>query len=494
MKTNRVVCFIILLFIAACSESAKDSGRNNLKNDTLTSVDDQNFNDDITEVDVDLPHIRKRGVLRAITIYSSTSFFLYRGKPMGYEYELVKRLADHLKLDLEIVVAKNLDHLFTRLYQGDGDIITYGLTITKERREKVAFTKPHHKTHQVLIQRKPENWRSMKLHEIDQQLIRDPLDLIGKKVYVRENSSYYERLENLSDEIGGDIDIVTVPGNTETEELIRQVAKGKIDYTIADENIAKINSTYYTNIDLETAVSFNQRVAWVVRKNSPQLLKAVNSWISGMKKETDYYVIYNKYFKNKKDYKRRVKSDFYSIKGNKISKYDTLIKKYARRIDWDWKLLASLIYQESKWDADITSWAGAVGLMQVMPLHADNCGANDLTKPPQNIECGVSYIETLQDIFKDIPDKTEKKKFVLASYNVGQNHVHDAQRLAKKHGKDPNVWTHETEEFILKLSKPEYYNDDVVKYGYCRGDEPYNYVKEILERYGYYEELLDVKQ
>lgn len=482
MLMYRLMFFIIGLCILIVScDSTVDRQKREDKTDQSSPAD---------EVSVDFQQIKKRGVLKAITIYSSTSFFIYRGKPMGYEYELIKRLADYFDLELKIVVAENMNKLFEMLYQGKGDIISYGITITKERLENVSFTTYHTKTHQVLVQRKPENWRQMKLHEIEDELIRDPLELIGEKVHVRENSSYYQRLLNLSDEIGGEIDIVTVPGSMETEELIKQVASGEIDYTISDENIARINKTYYSNLDIETAVSFNQRVAWAVRQSSPELLKAVNTWIGKMREETDYYVIYNKYFKNRKAYKKRLRSDFFSRKGGRISEYDPIIKIYADSIGWDWRLLASLIYQESKWDPETESWAGALGLMQIMPLHVKNCGIDDFIDPEQNIRCGSNYLKTLERYYTDIQDDEERLKFILASYNAGPNHVKDAQRLAEKYGSDPHVWTGSVDEFILKKADPDYYNDEVVKYGYCRGSKPFDYVKEILERYEYYTKFI----
>lgn len=474
------VSFILLLVSIIISCTGDSTSGTEKKEDTGESIN------------IDLDEIKQRGTLRAITVYSSTSYFIYRGKPMGYEFELLKRLADHLELDLEIIVAEDLDNLLKMLKQGKGDIISYGLTVTKQRKKQVAFTNYHTKTHQVLVQRKPKNWRSMKLHNIDKKLIRDPLELIGETVHIRANSPYYDRLMNLSDEIGGEIKVETVPGNTETEELIKMVAEGEILYTIADENIARINATYYSNLDVETAVSFNQRVAWAVRKNSTKLLSTVNGWISDMKQQTDYYVIYNKYFKNRKAYKRRARSEFFSRKGNRISEYDELIKNYSNTIGWDWRLLASLIYQESGWDAKTKSWAGAVGLMQVMPFHAEDCGATDLFVPEQNIMCGTHYLKFLKRQFNDIPDSTQRLKFILASYNVGQNHVKDARRLAEKYGKNPDIWTDNVDEFILKKSKPEYYNDDVVKYGYCRGTEPYNYVREILERFDHYQKFIEM--
>ncbi len=254
----------------------------------------------VDPVKKDLKQIKQDGKLVALTSYSSTSYFIYRGQVMGYEYELLKRLTDYMELELEIKVVDDMDQIFDMLLRGEGDIISYGMTVTRERRKRVQFTDYHTTTHQVLVQRKPENWRKMKLHEIEETLVNDPLGLIGKTLHVRKNSPYYKRLQNLMDEIGGEIEIVPVSGDLETEEIIRMVAEGEIDYTVADQNLAYINAAYYPILDVETAVSFNQRIAWAVRPNSPKLLKVVNDWIAQMKRSTDYYVIYNKYFKNRR--------------------------------------------------------------------------------------------------------------------------------------------------------------------------------------------------
>lgn len=442
------------------------------------------------EVSVDLDTIRERGTLRAITSYSQTSYLIYRGQPMGYEYELLERLADHLDLDLKIVVAEDLDEIITMLKQGKGDIIAHNLTITRDRKKQVAFTLPHTTTHQVLVQRKPENWRQMKRHEIDAMLIRNPIDLDGKTVHVRRGSSYYDRLINLEDEIGGDIDIVTVPGSTETEELIEMVADGEIEYTIADENIAAINKTYFTDLDIGTRISLPQRVAWAVRKSSPELLEAVDEWLGEMKETTEYYVIYNKYFKNRRAFRRRVKSAFTSHSGGRLSPYDDLIKQHAEQIGWDWRFLASMIYQESEFDSTAESWAGAVGLMQMMPAIARQFGVDNPIDPAQSLAAGTAYISYLQDLYPEIEDEAIRRKFVLGAYNAGENHIADARRLAGKYGADPNVWEDSVEKYLLLKSDPEYYNDEVVYYGYCRGEETKAYVDDILERYEHYQRLI----
>ena len=446
-------------------------------------------NREIEEVDIDLPEIKERDTLKAITYYGSTSYFLYRGRPMGYEYELVSRLAEDLGLNLEIVIADNLDKEIEMLKTGKGDMIIHGLTVTQERKDRITFTEPHTTTHQVLVQKKPDNWRQMKVHQIREEIVSDPVELIGKKVYVRKNSSYFARLQNLEEELGGDIDIVEMPGDMTTEDLIRKVAQGEIPYTVADYNLASINQTYYRDLDIDVRLSFSQRIAWAVRGSSPELLKEVNEWIGKMKQNVDYYVIYNKYFENHKSYRRRIKSDFFSLETGRISQYDDIIKVRADSIDWDWRLLSSMIYQESGFDPKTKSWAGARGLMQLMPATAREMGVTNLYSPESSVKAGTRYISYLKNQWKSIPDSSERVKFILASYNVGLNHVRDAQRLAEKNNEDPQDWR-VIREYLLKLSNPDFYNDPVVQYGYCRGEEPYYYVEEILERYEHYKKFV----
>jgi len=440
----------------------------------------------------DLPEIRARGKLVAIVGYGASNYFVYRGQPMGYEYELLQRLTDHLGIELDIVIASDMDELFDMLNSGEGDIIAHSLAVTKKRSEMVAFTKPHLMTSMVLVQRKPESWRKMKIHQIEKQLIRNQVDLIGKEVFIRQGSSYWARMEHLSEEIGGDIKLIAAPGNNSTDDLIKLVAKGEINYTIADENIAIINQAYYANIDIKTNVSFPQRIAWAIRKNSPQLLDSVNAWIESVKDSVDYHVIYNKYFKNRTAFRERVRSDFYSVSGGGISQWDSTIQANAKRLGWDWRLLSSQIFQESRFEPSAKSWAGAVGLMQLMPRTAKQFGAINLNDPIESISIGVNYLSWLDEYWsKEITDTVERKKFVLGSYNVGYNHIADARRLAEKYDRNPDKWENNVAHFLIKKSKSEFFNDDVVKFGYCRGEEPVNYVTEIFERFEHYLKLVE---
>jgi len=443
------------------------------------------------EVQVDLPQIRERDTLKAITTYSATSYFIYRGEPMGWEYELLTRLAEHLDLELQIVVARNLDSMLVMLRRGDGDIIAHGLTVTKERQEVMAFAEDHTTTHQVLVQRKPDNWRQMKKHEIERELIRVPAELIGKPVHVRKGSSYYTRLLALSNEIGGDIDIQIAPGNLVTEDLIAQVAAGEMEYTVADENIAAITRTYHQNLDITTAVSLPQRIAWGLRLSSPTLIDTVSAWISAMKGGADFNVIYNKYFENRRAFVRRLKSEFFSKTGNRISEYDSLIAAHAERLGWDWRLLASMIYQESGFDPTSESWAGAKGLMQLMDKTAKQYGIENRVDPEQSLQAGTDYLDYLYNYYwSEISDSLTRIKFAMASYNVGENHVRDARRLAEKYDSQPDRWEDGVAEFLLKKMQKEYYQDEVVQYGYCRGSEPVAYVDAIFYRYNHYRKVI----
>jgi len=438
----------------------------------------------------DLIEIKKEGILRVSTTYSGTSYFLYRGQPMGFEYELLERFAEYLDVELEIIIANDIDNLIPNLNKGKVDLIAHGLTITSDRKKEVSFSEYIYLSHQVLVQKKPDNWRKMKWSTLDQSLIHDPIELINDTVSIREETSYMERINNLSEEIGGTIHIDTLQGSISTDEIIKMVVDGKIKYTIADDNIAKIVASYYHILDIEVPISFSQRNAWATRKSSPLLLEELNKWLEEFKKEVDYYVIYNKYFKNKRNFRKRSKSKFYSVNSNSISKYDDLIKKESKKISWDWRLVSSLIYQESQFNPKSLSWAGAGGLMQIMPATAKELGVKNTSDPTESVTGGTKYLNIIWKRFEDIEDPEQRIKFTMASYNCGHGHVLDAQRFAEKKGLDKTKWDDNVEEMILELSFQENYNDPVIEYGYVRGIEPYNYVQKIFERYDHYKEFI----
>lgn len=483
--------FIPLFFTFQCSpkEEQPDGGEDGAElneEQKLRAAKNPSVSRDLTE-------IQENDTLKAIVGYGSTSYFTYKGQPMGYEYELLQRLARELEVQLEIVIARNYDDMFLKLNTGKGDLIAFGLTITVPRKAYVKFTEHHTTTEQVLVQRKPDNWREVPLHVSERQLIRNTLDLLGKEVYVRRNSSYFGRLQNLGNEMGGKINIQTVAGDVSTEQLIGQVQHKEIPYTVADKHVALLNSTYYTDLDVQTKISFPQRLAWAVRKNSPDLSVEIDQWIAKNRGSETFNVIYNKYFKNAKSYRKRKSSPFFSKAGGKISEYDELVKEAAKTIGWDWRLLSALIFRESRFDARATSWAGARGLMQMLPSTAQAHGATNLMDPQESLTAGVSFIKWLQNYWKDIEDPQERLKFVLASYNAGHGHVKDAQRLAEKYGKSPQKWDDHVAAYLLKKANPKFYTQEEVRHGYCRGEEPVHYVESILENYVVYQDLIAAK-
>ena len=442
-------------------------------------------------VEFDLNKIKERGKLVAITGYNAYSYFIYRGQAMGYEYDLVKRFADHLGVGLELKVVKEIPQMIEKLHNGEGDIIAFNLTVSQERKDEVAFGNYLNLTRQVLVQRRPENWRQLTRQQIDKKLIKSHLDLDGKTVYVRYGTSYRKRLENLSEENGITINIVEADPEISTEDLIKMVADGEIEYTVSDRNIAVLQQGYYADIDVSTEVSLPQKVAWAVRKNAPELLDTLNTWIDHLKQTPDYYAIYNKYYKNRNAFKRRVGSDYFSMTSGRISQYDDLIKKYADEIDIDWRVLSALIYKESQFNTDAQSWAGAKGLMQIMPSTASQFGVDDITDPVQNLDAGMRYLDWLNNYWYEfVEDSTERVKFVLASYNIGPGHIMDAYKLAEKYGANPQLWDGNVEEYLLKKSTPKYYNDTVVKNGYAKGEETVLYVQKIMEIYEHYKQFL----
>lgn len=171
-----------------------------------------------------------------------------------------------------------------------------------------------------------------------------------------------------------------------------------------------------------------------------------------------------------------------------------MIRKYSDSIKWDWRLLASLICQESRFDPNVRSWAGAYGLMQIMPVTGRNFGIDITSSPENNMKAGILYINWLHSIFDPkISDENERLYFILAAYNAGPGHILDAMKLARKNGKDPEKWYGNVALWLLKKSDPRYFNDIVVKNGYFRGTESVNFVNKVLDRFEHYKNIIPTK-
>lgn len=424
----------------------------------------------------DLPQVRDSGELVALTLYSSTSYFIYRGgEAMGFQYELGEQFAQSLGVKLRIKVANSTSELFQMLMDKEGDIITYPLPVTKTRRDSLLFCGEEVVTHQVIVQQSNGKNKPLK----------DVTELIGKEVHVKPGR-YYHRLINLNEELGGGIIIHKVNADSVSmEDLITQVSRGDILYTVCDNDVAQLNKTYYPNLDISLSISYDQLSSWAVRKDSLMLAEAANKWNEANQTSSAYNASMKRYFEISK---AAPSINILSIQEGKISVYDDLFKKYAPEIGWDWRLLAALAYQESNFDPDVTSWAGARGLMQLMPSTARAMGVPPGMEdnPEESIKGAINYITATSRSLRMIQDDKERINFILGAYNAGLGHIYDAMALAEKYGKNKYIWEDNVEEFILLKNNEEYYNDPVVKNGYFRGTETYNFVRDINARFELY--------
>lgn len=427
----------------------------------------------------DLPQIKDSGELVVLTLYSSTSYFIYRGETMGFQYELSEQFARSLGLKLRVEVAKNIPELVRKLRNGEGDMIAYNLPLTKKMKDSLTYCGQEVITHQVVVQQ--TGGKNKPLTDVTQ--------LVGKDIYVKPGK-YYDRLVNLDKELGGGIRIHKVEGDSITaEDLITQVSQGSIPYTICDNDLAKLNATYYSNVDVKLVVSFDQRASWAVRKDCPLLAQAANKWYQMNMSSNDFATSNKRYFEISKT---TVHSPILSIKDGKISVYDRLFKKYAKEINWDWRMLASLAYNESNFDPRVVSWAGAKGLMQLMPRTARAMGMPPGKEhdPEESVKAAVKYIAFTDKSLSIIKNKRERINFILGAYNTGLGHVYDAMALAQKYGKNKHVWVANVDKYILLKSNEEYFTDPVCKNGYARGIETYNFVRDINARYEVYKKKI----
>lgn len=469
----------IVLSLSACEPAENNSKHSNLKNEEAKSIKG-----------LHLQKIKTSGKLVAVTDYNSHGYFLYRGTTMGFQYELLNSFADYLGVDLELQVKRDLPEALEGIEDGSCDILAMDLAITAKRKEQMMFTDPIYKSQQILVQKLPNNWRKMiTWDEIESHLLRDAIDLQGKEIYIQKGSVFLDRLNNINSETGGEM--LIIEDDRSIDELIDDVANGKISYTVCDSHVAAINKKYHKNLDTETKLgSYSQNLAWALPLHSDSLVLETNAWLKQYKKSKEFYFVYNKYFKNSRT-TTMAKSEYNSNIGNRISPFDEMIKEYSKRINWDWRLLASLIYQESRFNPEAESWSGAFGLMQMMPSTAEEYDITDTSSVDVQIIAGVKYLQSIDKQLKDLViDSLERRKFVMASYNVGLAHVLDARRLAVKYNKDPEIWEENVDFYLLNKSKPQYYQDPVVYYGYCRGSEPYKYVNDIYERFQHYTNLI----
>lgn len=264
----------------------------------------------------------------------------------------------------------------------------------------------------------------------------------------------------------------------DTAEVVRKIKNGDADI-VAMQLPDSVKGVDFTNVKVDSL-----KHGWAVNSDNKELATALDKWFDGkmvgqMRREESFLL-------SVRSVRRHVYSPMLNRSKGIISRYDQYFQQYAPIARLDWRLMAAQCYQESTFDPNAKSWAGACGLMQIMPGTADHLGLPraSLFNPEENIAASARYMQELGRHFADVP-MGERIWYQLASYNGGLHHIRDAMALAHKYGRDANRWG-EVSEFVLKLSQPQYYNDPVVRNGYMRGSETVEYVSRIRERWAQY--------
>ena len=420
----------------------------------------------------DLEAILQKDTLTILTENGAISFYEYKDKYLGFEYEILDSFARHLGVELKLIEIANPADFISYLNSGKGDIIACNKPIHMEDKKLHAFSIPYNHSFEVLVQR-----------NYGDSVIRDISKLKDKDIYIRKKSSFVKRILHLEDEIGENIHVKSIPGYPVAEDLIEMVSRGEIDFTISMENTARIEQACHPNIDISTLLSVRQNIAFGLRKTDENLKEKLDYFLDEYLESEAYKLLRKKYF----DYMEETNFHIDDLDSTtnlniELSKYDELFKASALRRNWDWRFLASVAYQESRYDPNARGFGGAYGMMQFMPNTGPSFNVFPDSPPAIQIDAGMKYIDQLYNQWDHIESKEQRLKFTLASYNAGKGHVEDAVRLAEMLGFNPHVWDDNVELMIKNLSIPEYYRNKPVKYGAYRGPAK-DYVKSIYSRY-----------
>lgn len=427
-------------------------------------------------IERDLDEIQASGTLRVLMRNSSSSYHVLRGEEFGFEFELARRLARDLGVQLQVILPESQYSLMSQLNLGQADLIAAPLIPHAPEAAPARYTQPYGEVELTLV-----------VHEAMAEAIASPEDLEGVMVASRRWSNEERALLDLREQ-GIHVGMVMLSPQTSSEEILEMVADGTYPAAVAHSNIAQATLKLRSELRLAFPLSRELPICWAVRSNSPRLGAAVDAFLQshyqlredGQATRSQLYnILHAKYFSDTNLILSREEDPFHLARTGRLSPFDDLFRASARRYDLDWRLLASVAFQESRFDPDQKSWAGAVGLMQVRPR---TVGAPEekLYEPELNIELGAKHLRSLFDAYRFLDDDMQLI-FALAAYNAGQGHLDDARFLAIMRGKDPNAWKGSVRTSLLLLRKPEYHRQ--VRYGYVRGTETVDYVDRVLRRY-----------
>ena len=433
----------------------------------LFSCDEQNQQ-------ASLARIIERGYVSVGTLYGPNSFY-QQGNEIevngieafgfaGFEYELAKKYADYLNVELKIVPSYSLDELFIKLNTGEVDLLAAGLSVTDKRLSRFRFAPSYEKVSQKLVF-KQGNIRPRKLS-----------DLTGKLV-VTASSSHVENLQMLK-QVNPDLTWIETT-EFDSEELLTQLLNGDIDYTIIDSNTLAVNRRYYPEISVGFTIKKAEPLAWMLSQHSDDaILASLVEFFGQVHHDGTLLALDDKYYGHIEQFNYVETRTFIKAVETQLPEYQPIFEKYGQ--DVDWRLLAAISYQESHWQPHARSHTGVRGMMMLTLSTAKQMGIKSRLDAEQSIRGGSKYFKRMIAKMPDRIPSPDRMWFALASYNVGFGHLNDARIITQQQGGDPDRWV-DVKTRLPLLQQKKYYKN--TKYGYARGKEPVHYVENIRRYY-----------
>lgn len=283
-----------------------------------------------------------------------------------------------------------------------------------------------------------------------------------------ETGFAYEMMQDFARDHNCNIVIVSGDKDTDYQESLKQ---GAIDLLIIHHEDAGTGIILSDNMTDCSAVAMNE--------GKEGHIKEINRWLEEYTSSEEFHQRKSNFFRAFNPLRRAEKG----IKAESVSPYDALFKEYAKELGWDWRMLAAVVYQESKFSISSRSHRGACGLMQVMPHTGASYNVTDLINPEQNLMAGTSHLKRLQNLYRgcDMTDH-ERIKFTLAAYNAGEGRIKDCRNLAKTRNMDENVWS-DIVKVIPLMNDESILEDENVKLGKFKGTETIAYVENVMALY-----------
>jgi membrane-bound lytic murein transglycosylase F len=418
----------------------------------------------------DLPELLDRKLLRLITYRGPSNYYFDRGRLRGFEYELVRRFADAHRMRLDVVIAHSHEEMRRLLLEGRGDLIAAGVPEGGFGEARFASTRTTNLVAPVVIGRE------------DEPPLRDARDLAGRRIVLAPESPYRELLIGLQAQ-GIALEIADADPALDIEGTLFRVARGMYDLTVIGSHQVKPELGRQINLQAHLMLEEPEPVAWIVRRGDTQLRAALNDYLAREFRKGYYNVLYSKYIENPQP----LPGDAERLTEQRLSPWDEIVHEYADRYGFDWRLIVAQMYQESHFNPDAVSYAGASGLMQILPTTAEFMGAGDINDPRQGIEAGVRYLDHLRSQFEEDLLLEDRTWFTLAAYNAGPQRIQRARRLAAEMNLDQDRWFDNVEKAMMRLAVPYTRDGEVVRD--CRCGQTVVYVRDIRTRYTNYVRL-----